>query len=59
MVVGNGHAREREITTAAGRVVVTAPRGDDRRDGIESTFATVRLRQRTTKGPCCPTRGWR
>jgi transposase-like protein len=33
MVVGNGYAREREITTAAGRVEVRAPRVDDRRDG--------------------------
>lgn len=33
LVVGNGHAAEREITTAAGRVEVAAPRVDDRREG--------------------------
>ena len=33
LVVGNGHARAREITTAAGRIAVQAPRIDDRRDG--------------------------
>ncbi|MBA3852660.1 MAG: transposase, partial [Chloroflexi bacterium] len=32
LVVGNGHARERQITTAAGRVEVRAPRVDDRRE---------------------------
>ncbi len=31
MVVGNGYARERQITTASGRVEVRAPRVDDRR----------------------------
>jgi putative transposase len=31
LVVGNGHAREREITTAAGRVAVRAPRVNDKR----------------------------
>ncbi len=33
MVVGNGYANERTITTAAGRVEVRAPRIDDRREG--------------------------
>ncbi len=33
LVVGNGCARPREITTAAGRVAVQAPRVDDRRPG--------------------------
>ena len=33
LVVGNGYANEREITTAAGRVEVQAPRVDDRRQG--------------------------
>ena len=33
LVVGNGYAREREITTAAGRIAVQAPRVDDRRPG--------------------------
>jgi transposase-like protein len=37
LVVGNGHHRPREITTAAGRVEVTAPRVDDRRDGQRFT----------------------
>ncbi len=31
LVVRNGHARQREVTTAAGAVVVRAPRVDDRR----------------------------
>jgi len=33
LVVGNGHARRRTITTGAGQVEVAAPRVDDRRDG--------------------------
>ena len=33
LAVGNGYARPREITTAAGRIAVQAPRVDDRRDG--------------------------
>ena len=33
LVVGNGYARERPITTGAGRVEVTAPRVDERRAG--------------------------
>lgn len=33
LVVGNGYARERPITTGAGRVEVTAPRVNDRRAG--------------------------
>ena len=37
LVVGNGYARQREITTAAGRVEVRAPRIDDRRDGKKFT----------------------
>jgi transposase-like protein len=31
LVVRNGHARERQVTTAAGAVTVRAPRVDDRR----------------------------
>jgi putative transposase len=31
LVVGNGHARQREVTTAAGSIPVRAPRVDDRR----------------------------
>jgi putative transposase len=33
MVVGNGYAKTREITTGAGMVEVSAPRVDDQRDG--------------------------
>jgi len=33
LVVRNGHARQRAVTTAAGAVVVRAPRVDDRRAG--------------------------
>ena len=33
LVVGNGYAKERTLTTAAGRVPVRAPRVEDRRDG--------------------------
>ena len=41
LVVGNGYARKREITTAAGRVEVRAPRVDDRRDGKAFTSAIL------------------
>ena len=41
MVVGNGYARPREITTAAGQVEVQAPRVDDRRDGHQFTSSIV------------------
>jgi transposase-like protein len=41
LVVGNGHARPREVTTAAGRVEVSAPRMDDRRDGEKFTSALL------------------
>jgi putative transposase len=37
LVVGNGHHQQREITTAAGRVDVRAPRVDDRREGHQFT----------------------
>jgi putative transposase len=33
MVVGNGYAKERQVTTGAGMVEVKAPRVDDRREG--------------------------
>jgi len=33
LVVGNGYARDRAVTTGAGRVEVKAPRIDDRRPG--------------------------
>jgi putative transposase len=41
LVVGNGYHQLREITTAAGRVEVTAPRVDDRRDGHQFTSAIL------------------
>ena len=41
LVVGNGYARQREITTAAGRVEVAAPRVDDRREGQRFTSAIL------------------
>jgi transposase-like protein len=41
LVVGNGHHQPREITTAAGRVEVTAPRVDDRRDGHQFTSSIL------------------
>jgi transposase-like protein len=41
LVVGNGHHPTREITTAAGRVDVTAPRVDDRRDGHRFSSAIL------------------
>jgi putative transposase len=41
LVVGNGYHRPREVTTAAGRVEVTAPRVDDRRDGHRFTSAIL------------------
>ena len=58
LVVRNGHARERTLVSGAGQLKIQAPRVDDRRVDergqrfrfIESTFATVRLRQRRTKG---------
>jgi len=43
LVVRNGYARQREVTTAAGSVAVRAPRVDDRRvDPV--TGARVRFR---------------
>jgi putative transposase len=41
LVVGNGYHQRREITTAAGRVEVQAPRVDDRRDGHRFTSAIL------------------
>jgi len=41
LVVGNGHHQTREITTAAGRVEVTAPRVADRRDGHQFASAIL------------------
>src|SRR5215212_2743671 len=47
LVVRNGHARQREVTTAAGGVQVRSPRVDDRRtdlvSGERSRFRSVIL----------------
>ena len=47
LVVRNGHARQRQVTTAAGAVVVRAPRVDDRRvdpdSGQRARFGSVVL----------------
>ena len=41
LVVGNGYARPREVTTGAGMVEVTAPRVDDRREGERFSSAIL------------------
>jgi len=41
LVVGNGYARPRMVTTGAGQVEVTAPRVDDRRDGEKFTSSIL------------------
>jgi putative transposase len=41
LVIGNGYARPREITTAAGRVEVQAPRVHDRRPGEQFISAIL------------------
>jgi transposase-like protein len=41
LVVGNGYARPRVVTTGAGAVEVTAPRVDDRREGCRFTSAIL------------------
>jgi len=41
LVVGNGFARAREVTTGAGMVEVSAPRVDDRRDGEKFSSAIL------------------
>lgn len=41
LVVGNGYANERTITTAAGMVEVRAPRVDDRREGEQFVSALL------------------
>jgi len=43
MVVGHGHGRQRELTTAAGAVEVRAPRVRDRRDGERFVSALLPL----------------
>jgi putative transposase len=47
LVVGNGYAKERTLTTAAGAVPVRAPRVDDRREGerYRSTILPVYMRK--------------
>jgi transposase-like protein len=41
LVVGNGYARAREVTTGAGMVEVKAPRVDDRREGERFSSAIL------------------
>jgi putative transposase len=41
LVVGNGYARPREVTTGAGSVEVKAPRVDDRREGERFSSAIL------------------
>jgi len=41
LVVGNGRARARTVTTGAGAIEVRAPRVDDRRDGEKFTSAIL------------------
>ena len=41
LVVGNGYARPRMVTTGAGQVEVIAPRVDDRRDGHRFTSSIL------------------
>jgi putative transposase len=41
LVAGNGYARERQITTTAGRVEVRAPRVHDRRDNHSFSSAIL------------------
>jgi transposase-like protein len=41
LVVGNGYARAREVTTGAGMVAVSAPRVDDRREGERFSSAIL------------------
>jgi putative transposase len=55
LVVRNGHARQREVTTAAGSVAVRAPRVNDRRvdpvTGARARFRSVVLPQWSRKSP--------
>src|SRR5512132_717356 len=55
LVVRNGHAREREVTTAAGAIPVRAPRVDDRRTdpqtGQRARFRSVILPPWCLKSP--------
>jgi hypothetical protein len=60
LVVRNGHARQREVTTAAGAISVRAPRVDDRRtdpvSGERMRFRSVILPS-WTAGPTASTSG--
>jgi putative transposase len=55
LVVGNGHARQREVTTVAGSIPVRAPRVDDRRTdpatGERMRFRSVILPPWCRKSP--------
>ena len=55
LVVGNGHARQRQVTTTAGAVQVRAPRVDDRRadpvTGQRIRFRSVLLPPWCRKSP--------
>jgi putative transposase len=55
LVVRNGHARQREVTTVAGAVAVRAPRVDDRRidpvTGQRARFRSVVLPPWCRKSP--------
>jgi putative transposase len=55
LVVRNGHARQREVTTAAGSVAVRAPRVNDRRvdpvTGARARFRSVVLPPWSRKSP--------
>src|SRR5215203_688604 len=55
LVVGNGHARRREVTTAAGSIPVRGPRVDDRRvdpaTGERMRFRSVILPPWCRKSP--------
>ncbi|MFZ0173746.1 MAG: IS256 family transposase [Acidimicrobiales bacterium] len=48
LVVGNGFARAREVTTGAGMVEVAAPRVDDRREGERFSSAILAAYMRTS-----------
>jgi transposase-like protein len=51
LVVRNGHARQRQVTTAAGTVAVRAPRVDDRRVELTTGERVRDLRRRGMRAP--------
>jgi hypothetical protein len=57
LVVRNGHARQRQVTTAAGAVAVRAPRVDDRRTDSMSG-ERVRFRSQILPPWCRKSRRW-